>query len=121
MTIEILKNDFFICKLNDISDIDFKYNFVFAAKTDNEISLVCEVPPDNCKNVDANWRAFRIAGTLDFSLKGILYKISKILYENNIGIFVVSTYDTDYILVKNTDLKKAEKSLLDNGYKFNWI
>ncbi len=63
------------------------------------------------------WRAFRIEGVLDFSLTGILSAISGILAENGIGIFAVSTYNTDYILVKAENLVKALDVLREAGYE----
>ena len=66
---------------------------------------------------DDGWRGFRIQGTLDFSLIGILAKISAILAEQRIGIFAISTYNTDYIFVKEENFAKALKSLAEHGYK----
>ena len=65
---------------------------------------------------DDGWRGFRIQGVLDFSLIGILSKLSAILAEQQIGIFAVSTYNTDYILVKEKDFDRALNALADNGY-----
>ena len=59
---------------------------------------------------------FRIQGVLDFSLVGILAGISKILAENEIGIFAVSTYNTDYILTKRIHYEKALRVLTEAGY-----
>ena len=83
------------------------------------MSLVCltENVPDNTTDRDDGWRAFRIEGVLDFSLIGILAKISTILAENKIGIFAVSTYNTDYILTKAEQFDKAIKVLADSGYE----
>ena len=67
---------------------------------------------------DDGWAAFRIEGVLDFSLIGILAGISSLLAENQIGIFVVSTFHTDYILVKKKHAEKAEQVLTDAGYEF---
>lgn len=63
------------------------------------------------------WRGFRIQGVLDFSLIGIFSKLSGILAENKIGIFAISTYNTDYILVKGENFDRAMKVLEDAGYK----
>lgn len=63
------------------------------------------------------WRGFRIQGILDFSLVGILSKLSGILAENQIGIFAVSTYNTDYILVKEENFERALEILAFKGYK----
>ena len=90
-------------------------------KTNEENSLVCKtssVPP-NVIARDDDWRAFRIKGELDFSLTGILSRISSILAENKIGIFAVSTYNTDYILTKAKNFDAAINALRDNGYTIN--
>ena len=63
------------------------------------------------------WKGFRIEGVLDFSLIGILSKISTILAENKIGIFAVSTYNTDYILVKEENFERALSVLSEAGYE----
>ena len=93
-------------------------DFWFAARTDEEISLVCktsDVPSETLER-DDGWKGFRIEGVLDFSLIGILSKISAILADNKIGIFAVSTYNTDYILVKEENFEKALSVLCENGY-----
>ena len=72
--------------------------------------------PQNIINREDGWRGFRIEAILDFSLIGILSKISTILAENKIGIFVVSTYNTDYVFVKDNSYEKAMNILSDAGY-----
>ena len=92
--------------------------YCFVGKTDEELSLVCltsKVPQNTIEREDG-WKAFRIQGILDFSLIGILAPIANILAENKIGIFAVSTYNTDYILVKQENFEKAATLLADNGY-----
>lgn len=66
--------------------------------------------------VDKHWSAFRIEGVLDFSLIGILSKISSLLAEHNIGIFAISTYNTDYILTKTADFQRALQVLKEAKY-----
>ena len=102
----------------DYSGIDLMKPFCFTGTTDEENSLVCpeETVPDNTTERDDGWRAFRIIGQLDFSLIGILARISEILAENRIGIFAISTYNTDYILTKEVNFEKALKVLKDAGY-----
>ena len=92
---------------------------MFSGRTDQEKSLVCPtaIVPDNTLARDDDWRAFRICGELDFSLIGILAKISKILAENAIGIFAISTYNTDYILTKEKNFDKALQVLTEAGYE----
>ena len=81
---------------------------LFCGKTDEELSLVCLTKdvPAAAEPRDDGWKAFRIQGVLDFSLMGILSKLSGILAENHIGIFAVSTYNTDYILVKKENFTR---------------
>lgn len=113
MKLKTLDQEMSVCKVVSISDIDLNGKFFFIGKTDEEISLVCltsDVPDNTTDRVDG-WRTFRIEGVLDFSLIGILSEISKVLAENKIGIFVVSTYNTDYILVKKENLQKAQQVL----------
>ena len=107
-----------VCRLADASEIDLKKDFYFLSRTDEEVSLVCrtEDTPANTAARDDGWRAFRIEGVLDFSLIGILSKISAILAENKIGIFAVSTYNTDYILIKEEHFDRAMRALAENGY-----
>jgi hypothetical protein len=66
---------------------------------------------------DDGWKAFRIQGVLDFSLIGILSKISKLLADNKIGIFAISTYNTDYILTKAENYVSAFEILSEAGYQ----
>ena len=107
-----------VCKVKNIDDIDLSKEFYFIGKTDEEISLVCETNdvPENTIEREDGWRGFRIQGILDFSLIGILSKLSGILADNKIGIFAVSTFNTDYILVKDTDFEKSLAVLLNAGY-----
>ena len=93
-------------------------DFYFIGKTDEELSLVCktEDAPSSTIERDDGWRGFRIQGVLDFSLIGILSKISGILAENKIGIFAGSTYNTDYILVKEDNYERALGVLSAEGY-----
>ena len=107
-----------VCKVKSVSDIDMDSEFFFIGKTDEEISLVCrtEDTPQETVERDDGWRGFRISGVLDFSLIGILSKLSGILAEKKIGIFAVSTYNTDYILVKEENYEKALLALEEEGY-----
>lgn len=73
--------------------------------------------PTNCIEREDGWRGFRIEGVLDFSLVGILAEISRILAEQHIGIFAISTFNTDYILTKSKDFQKALEVLICAGYK----
>lgn len=118
MELKRVNQEFSICKVEDLSQIDYSDKFCFISKTDEELSLVCStnLVPRNATQCDNGWKAFRIEGVLDFSLIGILAKISTLLAENKVGIFVVSTYNTDYILTKEENFEKSIKILEYNGY-----
>ena len=107
-----------VCKISDIAAIDLQKEFYFIGRTDEELSLVCrtEDVPVHTIECDDGWRGFRIQGVLDFSLIGILSKLSAILAEHKIGIFAVSTYNTDYILVKEENYDRALSALAAQGY-----
>ena len=119
MILNKLPYDLTVCKVAEVTDINADTDFWFVGKTDQEVSLVCrteDVPSQTISREDG-WKAFRIGGVLDFSLIGVLAKISGILAERKIGIFVVSTYNTDYILVKAYEFERAAQALADNGYE----
>ncbi len=118
MEIKRINQDFTISKLNKLAEIDFGGEFFFIGKTDEEISLVCvtEFVPQDVIQREDGWKAFRIQGVLDFSLVGILSKISTLLADNEIGIFAVSTFNTDYILTKAENYEKTIALLNENGY-----
>ena len=113
-----LEPDFSVCKVEDYSRLDLGQPFVFTGSTDEEKSLVCPtaIVPQNTVERDDGWKALRIIGVLDFSLIGILARISSILAQNRIGIFAVSTFNTDYIFVKKNDFDKSIKALEDVGF-----
>lgn len=120
MTLKIIPYELTVCKVASIKDIDLCAEFYFIGKTDEELSLVCktEDTPMNTTERDDGWRGFRIQGVLDFSLIGILSRLSGVLAENKIGIFAVSTYNTDYILVKSENFDRAIDVLAMAGYDF---
>ena len=117
--LEALKPRFSVCKVADYSGIDLMKPFCFTGTTDEENSLVCpeSLVPQNTTERDDGWRGFRIIGQLDFSLIGILAGISKILAAKEIGIFAISTFNTDYILTKEENFRKAMEVLQNAGYE----
>ena len=118
MELKKIEHSLTVCKVRNISDIDMMSEFYFIGRTEEEISLVCktEDTPAETAERDDGWKGFRIQGTLDFSLIGILSKLSGILADHKIGIFAVSTYNTDYILVKEQNFEKALEVLESEGY-----
>ena len=118
MELKVMPYELTVCKVGSIEDLDLGKEFYFIGKTDEELSLVCrtEDTPAGTTDRDDGWKGFRIQGVLDFSLIGILSKLSGILADNEIGIFAVSTYNTDYILVKKENFERALSVLATAGY-----
>lgn len=119
LVLEKIDRELTVCKVDSVSRIDLDSEFYFLGKTDEEISLVTDsrFVPEITTDREDGWKGFRITGILDFSLIGILSKISQILADNKIGIFAVSTFNTDYILVKKENFERALKALEEQGYK----
>ena len=122
MELKILDNKLKVVKLKPneiVPEIVYKQEFYSITKTDEELSIVVNEDVNILSNVvEDNWKAIKIVGTLDFALIGILSKISTILAQAEISIYALSTYNTDYILVKDDKLEKAIKVLEKNEYKF---
>jgi len=119
MEIQLIDRDFSVCKVAALDAVDFSDDYCFVGKTDEEISLVCSTShaPMPALEREDGWKAFRIKGVLDFSLIGILSEISTLLAGNKIGIFAISTFNTDYILTKTENFEKAVRVLAEAGYK----
>jgi hypothetical protein len=119
MKIKKLEQALTVCKVRSIDLIDLSDDIFFIGKTDDELSLVCrtESTPDDTVSCEDGWRGFRIDGTLDLSLTGVLSKITAILADAGIAIFAVSTFNTDYILVKEENFEKALDALGGKGYE----
>ncbi|MEF9933979.1 MAG: ACT domain-containing protein [Clostridium sp.] len=125
LTINLLKDQYSICKINPNKEIppwSVKGDFYSISRSEEELSIVCAqslIPTNNIDEIicDKNWSLLKIEGILDFSLVGILSKISTILATNKISIFAISTYNTDYILVKSSQIDTAIGCLENSGYK----
>jgi len=91
--------------------------FFACVRTAEELSVILpaeSAPPDwHCAD---GWRAIQVAGPLDFSLTGVLHSLTAPLARSGISLFAVSTFDTDYILVRQTDLGRARKVLSAAGH-----
>lgn len=110
-SLSVLSDRFAICRLDPSQPIPTWSStspFFSISKTSEELSIVCleNCIPEGIKS-EKGWRAFKVAGPLDFSLTGILASLSKPLAEGGISIFAISTFDTDYLLVKQENLPKS--------------
>lgn len=119
MEIKKIHQDFSVCQVEDYSLVNLDSEYSFIGKTDEEKSLVCITSEVLANVIQRNdgWKAFRIQGILDFSLIGILAKIAVVLADNGISIFAVSTYNTDYVLIKKENYQKGLEVLQAAGYK----
>lgn len=122
MNLNILDGLFAIHRLPNNADCPkdiLSGDFFSISKTEDELSIVCD---ENIKlessKVDKGWACIKVAGPLDFAVTGILARISTTLAVVGISIFAISTYDTDYILVKKENIDKAKNALLNKGYIF---
>lgn len=119
--LKLLKDTYGVCRLQKNDSIPswaFEGEFYSITKTDDELSIVClqNNIPENIK-CETDWKILKIQGPLDFSLIGILSKISTLMAENEISIFAVSTYDTDYILIKEEKIDIAINILENDIYE----
>lgn len=119
LTIKRLACELSVCKVEDYSLVDVEDEFCFTGRTDEERSLVCrtEVVPANTVAREDGWRAFRVEGVLDFSLVGILAPIATLLADNGISLSAISTFNTDYVLVKAESFGRALALLAQAGYE----
>ncbi|WML32853.1 ACT domain-containing protein [Clostridium sp. OS1-26] len=121
LTMKLLKEKYGVCRLDKtelIPEWAKNSEFFSITKTLDELSVVClqnDIPKD--MKCEKEWRILKIEGTLDFSLIGILASISTILAQKGISIFAISTYDTDYILVKSKDIDNAIEALIKEAYE----
>jgi uncharacterized protein len=112
---------FAICRLETNASLPLwaQGHFVSITRTAHELSVVC--PHHNVPNTiqcERGWRMVQVEGAMDLSLVGVLASLTKPLAEAGINLFALSTYDTDYLLVKEEKLEAAKKALEEAGHKF---
>lgn len=120
LTLSVLPGTLAICRLgpdDPVPDWAQPGDFLSVTRTGDELSVVCAetVVPDNVKS-DRGWRCLRVEGPFDLSLTGVLASILTPLAEACISIFAVSTFDTDYLLVKAGNLERAAEVLIQSGH-----
>ena len=106
-----------VCKFDEIPAGLADGAFFAITRTADELSVVCETDRvvDGAIAREDGWRMLKVAGPLDFGLVGILARISSALADAGVPLFAISTYDTDYVLVKEGDLRCAMSALRDAG------
>ncbi len=120
-TLDLLQDELAVCRLPvdaAVPNWAWSGELTSITSTDEELSLVCAADPvpDDVTHT-AGWRALKVRGPLDFSLVGILAGISGTLADAGVSIFAISTYDTDYILVRGAEIEAAVTTLRTAGYE----
>jgi uncharacterized protein len=122
MNLKTIPNEFAICTFKTPSDIPkdvFASSFWNITRVDASTTLICEVQfVSSADTVDPGWSAIEIEGPLKLSLTGVLSSVLQPLSESKISIFSISTYETDYILVKSASMKRARSALNTAGFRF---
>ena len=112
LTLTLLPDRLAVCRLAPDAALppwlDWSGGLISLTRTSDELSIVCaeERVPDTVQ-AERGWRALKVLGPLDFALTGILAGLAAPLAEAGISLFALSTYDTDYVLVRAADLERA--------------
>ena len=127
MLLQVIEGKFSVCKVENLRAVNFHVPWLFVGKTDAEISVVCltvDVPHATLAREDG-WRAFRVAGSMAFSMVGVLARLTDRLADRlaavKVSVFAVSTFDTDYLLVKADRLEVALAALEADGYGMDML
>lgn len=123
LTLLTLDGTFAICKLEPQASIPLWATasaFFSITRTTDELSIVC--PEENVPEgipCERGWRCLRVAGTIPFSVVGLLASLTAPLADAGISVFAISTFDTDYLLIKAEDLARAVDILRQHGHKWS--
>lgn len=123
MRLEVVEGEFTVSKVSGMHEVNLAAPWLFIGRTDAETSVVClsAHAPVHCLAREDGWRAFRVAGQMDFGLTGVLAGLATMLAQASVSIFALSTFDTDYILVKKENLSKALEALASAGHEVEWL
>lgn len=121
LTLSVLPDTFAICRLArdaPVPDWSLEGSFISITRTGDELSIVC--PEANIPRqikCDSGWRCLKVKGPLEFSATGILASLATPLADAKVSIFALSTFDTDYLMVKESLLETALRVLSQEGYR----
>lgn len=119
MQLQFLETTYSVCQLDAQASVpSWANSYMAVIRTDDELTIITatNMVPDTVK-AEHDFACFRVTGRLEFDVIGVIAAISKILAESEIPILSVSTYNTDYFLIANTNLVAARLSLSRAGYK----
>ena len=123
LVLTVLEETFSIHRLApdaSLPEIISECDFYSLSKTADELSLVCpEHLAVKSEKHSPDWKCLKVAGPLDFKLTGIIAGITHVLAKERISVFVISTFDTDYILIKKQNLINSLSALERAGYQIN--
>ena len=116
--IEVLSDDYVVCQLDPAEGVPQwpQGEFVSVTRTADEVSIVCcakGIPAG--VRCERGWRCLRMSGKLDFGLLGVLARITTLLSDAQVSVLAISTFDTDYFLVRKGDLECAVSALAGGG------
>ncbi len=123
MRLQVVEGEFTVSKVSGMHEVNLAAPWLFIGRTDAETSVVClsAHAPVHCLAREDGWRAFRVAGQMDFGLTGVLAGLATMLAQASVSIFALSAFDTDYILVKKENLSKALEALASAGHEVEWL
>ena len=120
-TLTVLNDEFTIHRFAPTAPVPpavFERPFYWLGRTDHELSVVCEssveLPADRH---ESGWSCLKVNGPIDFAVTGLIAGISGVLASAGVGVFVISTFDTDYVLVKSEALRQAAQALRAAGHE----
>lgn len=117
-----------MCRLEPGSDANIPSalsagEILSVTRSPGEISVVCEesvAPTGGTARVEVGWAAMRLEGPIPFEVTGVLASVAAPLAAAGVGIFALATYDTDYVLVKEGDVPRAQAALEAAGFTFRF-
>ena len=121
LSLKILPDRMAVCRFDPAAAIPewiAEIGFYSITRTEEELSIVC--PESHLApgiSSESGWRCFKVQGLLDFSEIGIIFSLTRPLAENGVSVFVISTFNTDYLMVKENDLAKAIGALTAEGHQ----
>ena len=121
LSLKILPDRMAVCRFDPaaaLPDWIEETGFYSLTRTEAELTIVCpeaHLAPGTTS--DVGWRCFKVRGLLDFSEIGIIFSVTRPLAENGVSVFVISTFNTDYFMVKENDLAKAVEALTAEGHQ----
>ncbi|MBC7742550.1 MAG: ACT domain-containing protein [Bdellovibrionaceae bacterium] len=123
LDLDLMPQSLAVCRLQPNDGIPTwiqKSDFFSVTRSNDELSIVCTDVgiPDSVRS-EKGWRCLKVKGPLDFSLTGVLASLVTPLSTAKVSIFTISTFDTDYLLIKNNDLENARLTLSNAGHRID--